>query len=126
MNGKNTFQDKNIRLSYRTRGNLQRVHTNKNITVIIFKAMRFTLQKYKVVMNLRIIIMPYSLIKINANRLPPYSILKPETISDSPSAESKGVRLDSARHIVIQTKNKGRAMKDVHIPCCIIVRLCLL
>ena len=38
----------------------------------------------------------YSAIKINANITLPYSILKPETNSDSPSAKSKGVRLVSA------------------------------
>lgn len=41
-------------------------------------------------------ILEYSAIKINANPLLPYSILKPETSSDSPSAKSKGVRLVSA------------------------------
>ena len=38
----------------------------------------------------------YSAIKISANITLPYSILKPETNSDSPSAKSKGVRLVSA------------------------------
>jgi len=38
----------------------------------------------------------YSAIKISANIILPYSILKPETNSDSPSAKSKGVRLVSA------------------------------
>ena len=38
----------------------------------------------------------YSAIKISANITLPYSILKPETNSDSPSAKSNGVRLVSA------------------------------
>ena len=44
------------------------------------------------------IILAYSAIKIKANPNLPYSILNPETNSDSPSAKSKGVRLVSARH----------------------------
>lgn len=43
----------------------------------------------------RIII--YSAMKINANGPAPYSMLNPETSSDSPSAKSNGVRLVSAR-----------------------------
>ena len=39
----------------------------------------------------------YSAIKINANPTLPYSMLNPETSSDSPSAKSKGVRLVSAK-----------------------------
>ena len=42
------------------------------------------------------IILAYSAIKIRANPTLPYSILNPETNSDSPSAKSKGVRLVSA------------------------------
>ena len=41
------------------------------------------------------IIIAYSAIKIKANFKPPYSTLKPETSSDSPSAKSKGARLVS-------------------------------
>jgi len=39
----------------------------------------------------------YSAIKIKANPTLPYSMLNPETSSDSPSAKSKGVRLVSAK-----------------------------
>jgi len=42
-------------------------------------------------------ILAYSAIKIKANPTLPYSILNPETSSDSPSAKSKGVRLVSAK-----------------------------
>lgn len=58
-------------------------------------------------MNLMNIIIPYSLMKMKANKPPPYSILNPETISDSPSARSKGVRLDSAIANRSQAKNNG-------------------
>jgi hypothetical protein len=36
-----------------------------------------------------------------------YSILKPETISDSPSAKSKGARLVSAKFVINQHNIKG-------------------
>lgn len=51
--------------------------------------------------NIRI--MAYSLKKISTKPTEPYSILNPETSSDSPSAKSKGVRLVSATAIIIQS-----------------------
>jgi len=44
-----------------------------------------------------IIIFMYSAMKINANVPPLYSVLNPETSSDSPSEKSNGVRFVSAR-----------------------------
>lgn len=41
---------------------------------------------------------PYSPTKINANSPLEYSVLNPETSSDSPSEKSKGARLHSAIH----------------------------
>jgi len=58
--------------------------------------------------KLKKIIIPYSLIKIKANSPPPYSMLNPDTISDSPSARSKGVRLVSAIQSIIQVKKRGK------------------
>jgi len=49
----------------------------------------------------------YSAMKINAKFPPPYSTLKPETSSDSPSAKSKGVRFVSARIEVNQQVKRG-------------------
>jgi len=69
------------------------------------------------VRNLSIIIIPYSLIKIKANKPPPYSILKPDTISDSPSAISKGVRFDSAIHSKIHANRRGKENTATHRPC---------
>lgn len=43
-----------------------------------------------------------------ANPAAPYSILNPETISDSPSAKSKGARFVSATILQIHIKNTGR------------------
>lgn len=54
-----------------------------------------------------IIIFVYSAIKIKANLLLLYSILKPETSSDSPSDRSKGVRLVSARRVINHNKATG-------------------
>lgn len=48
------------------------------------------------------IILPYSAKNNKAKPPLPYSILNPETNSDSPSAKSKGVRLVSARQEVTQ------------------------
>lgn len=48
----------------------------------------------------------YSAIKIRANDPLLYSVLNPETSSDSPSAKSKGVRLVSANVVVNQHINK--------------------
>lgn len=54
---------------------------------------------YKVLIK---IIIPYSAIKIKANLPLIYSVLNPETNSDSPSAKSNGVRFNSA---IILIKN---------------------
>jgi len=53
------------------------------------------------------IILAYSAIKIRANPSLPYSILKPDTSSDSPSAKSKGVRLVSATQETNQIPIRG-------------------
>jgi len=50
---------------------------------------------------------PYSEIKIKENKPPEYSVLNPETNSDSPSEKSKGERLDSAKQIKNQIKTIG-------------------
>ena len=52
----------------------------------------------------------YSAMKIRAKVLLLYSVLNPDTNSDSPSAKSNGVRFVSAReeinHIIINGKNR--------------------
>jgi len=55
--------------------------------------------------------MAYSAIKIIANFTDPYSMLNPETNSDSPSAKSKGVRFNSARMVMIH-KNSTRKFNN--------------
>jgi len=44
----------------------------------------------------------------------PYSILNPETNSDSPSAKSKGARLVSATQVTNQIKETGSIKKLSH------------
>lgn len=58
---------------------------------------------------LTIRMLAYSAIKISANLRLLYSVLNPDTSSDSASARSKGVRLVSASIVVIQeNREKGR------------------
>lgn len=58
------------------------------------------------------IILAYSAIKIRANITLPYSILNPETNSDSPSAKSNGVRLVSAIQEINQIPTIGANKKN--------------
>jgi len=74
-----------------------------NIKVKIIK-----LKKIKDVRYLINKILPYSAIKSNANPPAPYSVLNPETSSDSPSAKSKGARFTSAR---IETNHNPNTVK---------------
>lgn len=53
------------------------------------------------------IMLVYSAIKINANLLLLYSILNPETNSDSPSDKSKGVRFVSASNVINHRRATG-------------------
>jgi len=57
------------------------------------------------------IILAYSAIKIKANITLPYSILNPDTNSDSPSAKSNGVRLVSAMQEINQIPTIGKNIK---------------
>jgi len=59
-------------------------------------------------------ILAYSAIKIKANPPLLYSVLKPDTNSDSPSAKSKGVRLVSAKQEANQIKAKGKVNHNNH------------
>lgn len=65
-------------------------------------------RKKVTVIILIIRILVYSAIKIRANIPLLYSILNPETSSDSPSAKSKGVRFVSASIVINQQVNSGR------------------
>jgi hypothetical protein len=67
-----------------------------------------------IVKSLIIRIFVYSAMKIKANKLLLYSVLNPETNSDSPSAKSNGVRLVSARLVRNHVINNGRISSMVH------------
>lgn len=60
-------------------------------------------------------IFKYSAIKIKANVPLLYSVLNPETNSDSPSAKSKGVRFVSAKVVVNQTRKRGKHKKKIGV-----------
>lgn len=57
----------------------------------------------------------YSAIKISANRAPLYSVLNPDTNSDSPSARSNGVRFVSARFVMNHIRKIGSIIINGHI-----------
>jgi len=72
---------------------------NKNIKKKFSKVSHLYPNKIKPLKNTKKIIIPYSQIKIKEKSPPPYSTLKPDTNSDSPSEKSKGVRFLSAKQI---------------------------
>lgn len=74
--------------------------------------MKFILKNIIVKINIINIILAYSAKKINTNFLFLYSILNPETSSDSPSDKSNGVRLISA-NILINSIMAGGANKII-------------
>lgn len=104
-----------IRLSYRTRGRVARKAINSVLIIATVKILRVKLIKVWVpgIMNkitdiVDITIMVrYSAMKIIANLAALYSVLNPDTSSDSPSAVSKGVRLVSAKHVIIHANKMG-------------------
>lgn len=64
--------------------------------------------------TLIIIILVYSAIKISAKDPLLYSVLNPETNSDSPSAKSNGVRFVSAKTVVNHIRDRGNSMINGH------------
>jgi len=60
-------------------------------------------------------ILVYSAIKINAKGPLLYSVLNPDTSSDSPSAWSNGVRFVSASMVTSQTRNIGIMRSLTHV-----------
>lgn len=94
---------------------MPRIHKNIIAVNIAIEAWSWSPKKIReeggikkaIVKRLIIIMLVYSAIKISAKGPLLYSVLKPETNSDSPSAKSKGVRLVSARIVVNQQRNRG-------------------
>lgn len=114
--GSNLFQDIIISLSYRKRGYLARSHTQKNIKKIAFMNTCHLpseiLVKYLVNVA-KIVIIPYSAKNKIVNPTEEYSVLNPETNSDSLSEKSNGVRLVSATLTIIHKITLGVAKKKV-------------
>ena len=115
VKGRNDFQVKFISISYRIRGRVLRIQMaekakNRISPTSIRSLIRRSLNVEKnktpesILMN-RIFV--YSAINKRANPPALYSILNPDTSSDSPSDRSKGVRLVSARVEINHRMNKG-------------------
>jgi len=116
LNGKNRFHVRAIKWSYRIRGSAARIHTNVVARSIVFITSRIfsigvrginTPVKKTTEIKLIARMLAYSAIKIIANMAPLYSMLNPETSSDSPSAKSNGVRFVSARLVINHVINRG-------------------
>lgn len=113
--GRNVFQVRLIKRSYRIRGRVPRTQINVNAINSVFKAKKSLLimgilneeEKSATVNMLIARMLVYSAIKISAKGPLLYSVLNPETSSDSPSAWSNGVRFVSARIVTNQIKNIG-------------------
>ena len=118
--GKNPFHVRAISKSYRNRGYLPRTQINKkaknntfniNLKSLSNKNIDLPPKKSKAENNLITRMLAYSAKKIKANPAAPYSILNPETNSDSPSAKSKGARLVSATQVTNHIKETGNIIK---------------
>lgn len=115
--GRNVFHVSIISWSYRRRGNVARTHTKMIATVRVIVGVSSIIsgvglcgiKKIEVVSSLINKILVYSAIKISANLPALYSMLNPETSSDSPSAKSNGVRLVSARVVANHINLSGRS-----------------
>lgn len=115
ITGKKHFQVKYISMSYRIRGKHPRTKTNSAaisvvfIINLIFEESGVCRRIVEVIILINRMFM-YSAIKISAKALLLYSVLNPDTSSDSPSAKSNGVRFVSAsaeiNHMIINGKNK--------------------
>ena len=116
--GRKIFQARSISLSYRRRGRVPRTQTNTNATKVTFtgniRDLSLPLRKRSTKSLLINSILAYSARKKRANPPLLYSVLNPETNSDSPSAKSKGVRLVSARLDAIQTIARGKERSNNH------------
>ncbi len=111
--GRKFFHVKYIKWSYRIRGIVARIQINAVANTIVFNTNIILLinglsiipvNRIAEVILMKIILV-YSAIKINANNPLPYSVLNPDTNSDSPSAKSNGVRLVSASVVVYHIIN---------------------
>jgi hypothetical protein len=118
--GKNLFQVKYIKLSYRMRGIVARTQINSVARIIVLiincRSLKNSMEPENKIIVKSLInkIFAYSAMKISANIPALYSTLKPDTNSDSPSAKSNGVRLVSARFVINHIINNGMIISIVH------------
>jgi len=109
------------------RGRVARAHKNIVANLIIRKMLKilgvniFPINSV-VVINLINRILAYSAIKIRANSPALYSILNPDTSSDSPSARSKGERFVSARLVINHINKIGLANMSCGIIIWLVIR----
>jgi hypothetical protein len=118
--GRNSFHVKYIKLSYRIRGRVARIHTNRVAINIVLRMSAISVisgenpVKNTIDRSLIIKMFAYSAIKISANIPLLYSTLNPDTNSDSPSAKSKGVRFVSAKLVINHIIAKGEIININH------------
>jgi hypothetical protein len=97
-----------------------RIHTNNIAKNTVFTTMKLSSikpiepQNTTEVNKLIIKMFVYSAIKIIANNPLLYSVLNPDTSSDSPSAKSNGVRLVSAKQVINHIAPSGIIIKEIH------------
>jgi hypothetical protein len=121
LSGRKLFHVRYIKLSYRMRGKVARIHTNSvaKIIVLIISCISIINGINPVNKIIESILMKrifvYSAIKIRANMPALYSTLNPDTSSDSPSAKSNGVRFVSARFVMNHMMNRGIIIRDIHV-----------
>ena len=96
-------------MSYRYRGRVARSHIQKKIKN--WPEIKGPEVARLAIKYLKKIIIPYSAMKIMANNPALYSVLNPDTNSDSPSAKSKGVRLVSAIALTVSKVTNGALTK---------------
>ena len=109
LQGSSISQHNFISKSYRYRGNVPRIHTNRYPNIVVLKAINklqtacfdtIALINNRDVRSLIKSILLYSAKARSAKPDPPNSTINPATSSDSPSTKSKGVRFVSARQEV--------------------------
>lgn len=113
--GKKIFHVRAISLSYRMRGYAPRAQINSTLIIVLtiinqrsfIKGLIFTGINSAVINRLIAIMFIYSAIKIRAKVPALYSVLNPDTSSDSPSVKSKGVRFVSAKAVINQVMARG-------------------
>lgn len=117
INGRYLFHVRLISRSYRIRGRVPRIQINMNARNRVFneksksiKMAGATEEEKRAAVNILIAkIEVYSAINRSAKGPLLYSVLKPETNSDSPSARSNGVRFVSANIVINQIIPTGIA-----------------